>query len=116
MDSLTREEVARGVPWKEDHDGEVDRPAVGRVLQPVSGMGPRDPRLLTDTLRTDHDVREIELHVRKCAKKRGVELLRAGVALPAVAGRHDLIHTVRRQGRQEPGDVARVLGQRVRLP
>ncbi len=95
---------------------EVDPAPRRRVLEPVPLVRRRQPRLLAYALRPDHDVGQLEAHVRKRAQERAVEGPRPVVPLPAVAGRHDLVHAVGRQRGDQPLQVPPVLGQRVRLP
>ena len=75
----------------------------------------RDVGLLADALRPDHDVGQVEADVGERGQQLRVEPRRALVALPAVAGLDELVDAVGRERRDEPGQVARVLGDRVRL-
>ena len=79
-------------------------------------MGAGQPGLLTDALRSDHDVRKREVDIRKSAEKLGVEVARPGVTLPTVAGRDDLVHTVGGQRGDQPIQIPIVFGDRVRFP
>ena len=91
------------------------RSPVGATPSHGAGVGGRDVGLLADALRADHDVGQVEADVGERGQELGVEARRALVALPAVAGLHELVDAVRRQRRDEARQVARVLGDRVRL-
>ena len=73
-------------------------------------------RLLADSLRADDDVGQLEVDVGKRGQEPGVEPGRALVALPPVRRACDLVDAVLGQRREEAGDVAVVLGDRVLLP
>src|SRR5215203_4345482 len=54
---LAAEQPLLAVPWKEDHDVELDALPRRRPPEPVALVSPRDMSLLADTLRPDDDVR-----------------------------------------------------------
>src|SRR5947199_402311 len=97
--------------------------AVGLVARSSHGAGPERAYVVkpTDTLWSiaarnyAGDVREVEADVGERGQELGVEARRAVVSFPAMAGLDELVDAVRSQGRDEPGEVARVLGDRVRL-
>src|SRR5262245_2860295 len=64
-------------------------------------------------LRADHDVLQVELHVGECPEERRVKRPRPVVALPALAGRDDLVDAVFAQRVDQPLQIASVLGDRV---
>jgi hypothetical protein len=61
-------------------------------------------------------VRQVELDVGEGAQELGVEARGAFVAFPAVAGLDQLVDALLGQRRDQPGQVAFVLGDRVLLP
>src|SRR6185436_20466955 len=73
-------------------------------------------RDLEDALRPDDDVAQREPVVRKGREQLRIEPPRAVVALPALARRDDLVDARRTQRREQPIDVAAVLGDRVADP
>ena len=79
-------------------------------------MRPGDPRLLTDPLGADDDVREVEMDVREGGQEPGVEAGRSLVALPPVRRPGDLVHAIFGERGQKTRQVAPVLGERVPLP
>ena len=104
------------IPGEEDRVAPLETLPCRLVLEPAGLMSGRHARLLAHALRADDDVLEIEVDVRKRREELGVEARCAFVTLPARAGSHDLVDAVLRQGRDEPRQVAVVLGDRVRLP
>jgi hypothetical protein len=66
--------------------------------------------------RPDDDVGEVEPDVGEGGQELRVEARRALVPFPPLATRAQLVDAVLGQGRDQPGQVARVLGDRVALP
>ena len=97
---------ARGGPCRPVGCEAGERPTVGRL---------EDDRL-EHALRPDHDVRQREPVVRKRREQLRVERAGALVALPAQPRPDDLVDALGREGRDQPVDVAPVLGDRVALP
>ena len=93
-------------------DGEAGRRDAG----PWTGVGAGQGGDLERALRPDDDLREGERVVREGPEQLRVERARAVVALPALTGRDDLVDAVGRERRDEPVDVAGVLGDRVADP
>src|SRR5207249_9324458 len=88
----------------------------GLVLEPATLVRGGHPRLLAHALRSDDDVFEVEVDVRKGGQELGVEASRALVSFPAGARSPDLVDAVVGQRRDESRQVTVVLGDRVRLP
>src|SRR2546423_12527116 len=79
-------------------------------------MRRRDQGFLADALRADHDVGQGEVDIRKSGQQAVVELGRPRVALPTLLPCGDLVDAVLRQGRDQAGEVAVLLRDRVTLP
>src|SRR2546423_456098 len=85
------------------------------ILLVLAALAVRMAALLAHALRADHDVRQVEADVGERGQELGVEPRGALVALPAVARLNELVDAVGRERRDQPGQAARVLGDRVRL-
>src|SRR5438034_4818823 len=116
VDPLAAEEPLVRVPRKEDHDLPAEAFARGREAEPIGDVRAGHLGLLTDSLRADDDVRQVEVDVREGGEQLRVEARRAVVALPAVAGLDELVDAVVGQRRDQAREVAAVLGDRVLLP
>ena len=116
VDLLAAEEPTVPIPGEEDHDIELDLLARRLPVEPVSLVRRRHPRLLADPLRADDDVGHLEVDVGKSGQEAGVETGRARVPLPELRRPDDAVDAVVRQRREQPGDVAVVLGDRMLLP
>lgn len=99
-----------------DDEGHPDLPAGWIEAGERPGVRGGECGHLDDALRPDHDVGQVEAVVRERREEGGVERTRPGVALPALAGRREQVDTVGSERRDEPVDVAAVLGDRVALP
>ncbi len=115
-DPLPAEPFRGGVPRKQDEDLEGDRQTRRRRAGPRPEIRPGQRRHLEHSLRPHDDLSEGERVVGERREQLAVERAGPGVALPALAGRDDLVDAVRGQGRDEPIDVAPVLGDRVADP
>src|SRR4029079_5384612 len=71
---------------------------------------------LEHALRTDDDLGECEAIVREGREQLRVEGAGAGVTLPALAGRHELVDAIRGEGRDQAVDVAGILRDRMADP
>src|SRR5262249_2097370 len=99
VDLLAFEETAPRVPRKEDDDPERHSLAGRRVTNPLRLERAGHTRFLAHALRTDDDVRQVEVDVREGAEQLQVEARCAVVTLPAMAGLHELVDAVLGQGR-----------------
>src|SRR5512132_493790 len=113
---LALEQARARVPGEEDRVPPLEWLPRRLVLEPAPAMRGRHPCLLTDSLRADHDVVEVEVDVGEGGQKFGVEARRAVVTLPARAGAGDLVDAVLGQRRDQAGEVAFVLCDRVPFP
>jgi cobalt-zinc-cadmium efflux system protein len=116
MHLLATEEPTRGIPGEEDDDAELDRFAARLEVEPVALVCAGHACLLADALRADDDVGQLEVDVGKGGQEPRVEPGRPLVTLPPVRRACELVDAVVGQRRQEAGDVAVVLGDRVLLP
>src|SRR6266487_2942013 len=116
VDLLAFEETPLRIPRKEDDDAERHSFARRRVTDPLRFESACHARLLADALRADDDVRQVEVNVGECGQQLQVEARRSVVALPAVAGLHELVDAVLGQRRDQSRKVAVVLRDRVSLP
>ena len=92
-------------------------PLAGRFdAEPLGLVRSGDVGLLADALGADHDVGQLEVDVGEAAEQARVEARRALVSFPAVAGLDELVDAVSGQRREQPREVALVLGDRVALP
>src|SRR5439155_13619518 len=96
-DPLPVEPLRGGIPRKQDQDLERDRQAAGRRSAPRTFVRAGQRRDFEDALRPDDDLRQGEPVVRKRTEQLRVERAGADVALPALAGRDELVGTVRRE-------------------
>src|SRR2546425_3037984 len=113
VDALAGESFGAWIPGEVDDDVDLDGTSGRGLTLPRSALRAAHGRDLDDALRTDHDVLEVEPHVRKRAEEAHIERARAGVAFPALAGGDDLVHAVLGQRGDETGKVASILGLRV---
>src|SRR3989442_2533081 len=116
-DALSLELLDPRVPREADDNAELDPRARSRSREPLALLCAGHPSLFTDALRPDHDLLQLELNAGNGAEQLHVEPGRAGMPFPPRALlADDFVDAVRRQCRHEPGDIAAVLGDRVRLP
>jgi cobalt-zinc-cadmium efflux system protein len=113
---LAAEEPPLAVPREEDHDAEIDPLSARLPVKPLLFVCRGDASLLDDTLRADHDVRELEVDVGERTEQARVEPRRSFVSLPALFLSDDLVDAVVGERREQPRDVPIVLGYRVLLP
>src|SRR6266545_721314 len=116
VDALAAELAYAGIPGEMDHDQRADFTTSRLNAAPRTAVRAGHTRDLDDALRPDHDVLQIELHVRECAQERHIEIAGAGMALPALAGRHDLIGAVVGERVDQALEVATILSARVLDP
>src|SRR5205809_6095576 len=116
VDALAGEPLRDGIPGEVDDDVELGLPPSRGLTLPRSALRAAHGCDLDDTQRTDHDVLEVEPHVRKGAEETRIEGPRAGVPFPALACGDDLVHAVLGQRGDETVEVAAILGLRVRDP
>src|SRR6185312_5475242 len=117
VDHLALELPGGLVPREEDRIPPFEVLAARLVAEPPALVCAGDDRLLAYPLRADHDVVELEVNVGKCGEELGVEPRRAIVPLPAsTLLARDRVDAVLGQRRDQSGEVAVVLGDRVRLP
>src|SRR5882724_10104157 len=108
-DFLTGKLPGRRVPRKENEHVRAHWFARRRRSVPRAELCAGQLRRFEHALRTDDDLREVELHVRERAEERRVEMARPLVALPPLAGRDDFINTVRGQCGDKAIEVAAIL-------
>src|SRR3954468_20484708 len=90
--------------------------AGGRYAEPVAGVRGSHESLLADALWADHDLGQGEVDVRKGGEQAIVELRRPGMAFPALFPGRDLVDAVLGERRDQTGEVAVLLSDRVTLP
>src|SRR3954453_20153258 len=90
--------------------------ARGRDAEPIAGVRGGHESLLADALRADHDLGQGEVDVRKGGEQAVVELRRSGMAFPALFPGRDLVDAVLGERRDQAGEGAVLLGDRVTLP
>ena len=115
VDALPGEQPGPEIPGEMDEDPQPDRQARRCDARPRPQVRAGQGRDLDDALGPDDDVGESEPVVGEGGEELTVELPGAGVTLPALARRDDLVDAVGGQGGDEPVDVAGVLGDRVAL-
>jgi hypothetical protein len=101
---------------KIDHDLPGESLAGGWGPEPFRLVGARHVGLLADTLRADHDLRQVECDVRKRSQKPVVEARRSLVTLPAVSRLDELVDAIVRERREEAGQIAVLLRERMAFP
>jgi len=99
-----------------DDDQQVDLLTGGWQAAPLAAVRPRQARDLDNTLRSNDDVLQVEPNVGKCAQEAQIEGAGAGVALPALAGRHDFVHAVVGQCVEQSLEIAAIFGPRMTDP
>src|SRR5712664_1714208 len=114
--ALTSELAPLRIPRKKDDDAKFDLLSRGGASEPLGFVSSVDARLFANALRSDDDRLKIGMDVGKRGEQLHVKPSRSGVSLPPAAIRQDFIHTVGSERRDQPGDVALVLGDRMRLP
>src|SRR6266487_116539 len=120
--------LAARIPGKEDHDAKLDWGPGRSARKPLALLRAGDRRLFTHTLRfyrdllgeipdTHFDLLQIEMDVGNCTEQLHIEPRGTGVAFPSGASLADnLVDAVWGQRGDQSGDVAFVLGDRMRLP
>ena len=104
------------VPGEEDEDREGDRQAARWGAGPRSLVRAGQGGDLEHALRAHDDLGQREPVVRERGEQLGVEPPGPFVARPALAGRDDLVDAIGRERRDEPFDVAPILGDGVAHP
>ncbi len=115
-DPLPEEPLRGGVPREQDDHLEPDRQPGRRCAGPRTLVGAGQCRDLEHALWPHHDLAQVERVVREGGEQVAIERSCTIVTLPDLGGRDDLVHAVRRERRDEPLDVAAVLGDRVADP
>src|SRR3954464_8371472 len=115
-DALPGEPLSRRIPGEEDQHLERDSQTRWRDSRPWPRVRARQRRHLERALRPDDDLGQCERIVGKRPEQLLVEGPSSIPALPALAGRDDLIDAVLGERRDEPVDVTRVLGDGVTDP
>jgi hypothetical protein len=116
VDALPGEQPVVLVPREEDHDRELE-PLPGRWdIEPGTLVRRGDDGLLAHALRPDHDLRQREVDVGESGEQLGVEIGRTGMSLPAAPPLRNLVDAILGEGRDQPGQVTILLGDRVTLP
>src|SRR4029078_8474988 len=104
------------VPGKEDRDLSREAVAARRDAERLALGRAGHGGLLADSLRADHYGHRLQVDVREGSEQPGVEARGAFVALPAMARLHQLIDAVLGKRRDQPREVALLLGDRVPFP
>src|SRR6266566_138722 len=115
-DALTSKLASPRIPREKDHDAKFDLLSRRGACEPLAFVRAVDARLFTNPLRADDDRLQIEVDVWKGGEQLHVKPRRSGVSLPPATIRKDFVDTVGSERRDQPRDVALVLGDRMRLP